>query len=595
AAPRPWRLVHQPRFPRSAARCRAAPAKFYFGDNVVQQELIPSRGFQSSIAHSMTIGLGAHEKLDSLRIVWPNDKTTFLTDIPANQSLEVLWSDATDNYNPPLDKTEKTILQEISNSPWLAHDEDNYNDFDYEGLLFRKLSQEGPAMAVGDINGDGHEDVFVGGAQGKAAMLYVHEGNGRFVPEQSVVFETDQNYEDTAACFLDADTDGDLDLMVAGGGNEVGQERSYRTRLYLNNGKGNFEAAAQQIPSTFKNSSVIAPHDYDGDGDVDVFIGSRNVVGIYGVSPDHLLLENREGQFVDATERRGYDLKKEGMVTDALWADMDGDGKKDLVTVSEWDVPKIHQNTGRRVQRIPTSLDSLHGWWNTVEAADLDNDGDLDLILGNQGENLHYRPEEGQPMKLWINDFDGNGSIEQIVTINEDGQDFPIHQKKEVTGQLVSLKKENLKASEYAKRTIQQLFPKEIVERAIVKKCSGSASVIAINNGKGNFKIKKLPPRTQFSCICGISCQDINNDGHLDLVMAGNDFEYKPQFSRLDASYGNVLLGDGKLNFSWKNYAESGFFIRDEVKHLKTIKDKAGNRYLIAAINDRKPKIFALP
>ncbi|MGD1946479.1 MAG: VCBS repeat-containing protein [Croceivirga sp.] len=568
--------------------------KFYFGKNIVNQELIPSRGFQSSVDYVMTLGLGTTEKLDSIRVVWPNSKTMVLTEVKANQQLELNQKDAFDTYYPSLLLDTKTLIKELDNSTLLAHSENPYNDFDYEGLIYSKLSQEGPALAIGDIDGDGNEDVFAGGAKNQAAQLYLHLGGGKFRKKSSRIFVEHQIYEDTSAAFLDTDNDGDMDLMVGSGGNEVGENNTYRTRLYLNDGKGNFTASDQNIPTTLKNVSVISPNDYDGDGDTDVFIGSRSVVGVYGLNPDHLLLENREGIFVDATERRGYDLKDEGMVTDATWADMDGDGKDDLVTVSEWDVPKIHRTSGRRVQRMASSLDKLSGWWSTVEAADLDDDGDLDLILGNQGENLHYKPSQGKPMKIWINDFDGNGTIEQLVTITENGKDYPIHQKKEVTNQLVSLKKENLKASEYAKRTIQELFPKEIIEKSIVKNSVVSASVLAINEGNGQFKIQKLPPRVQFSCVCDVNCADVNNDGNLDLIMAGNNFEYKPQFSRLDANYGNVLLGDGNLNFEWQNYDKSGFFVRDEVKHLKTIKDKTGNEFLIAAINEGKPKIFAL-
>ena len=571
-----------------------ALVKFYFDENIVHQELIPSRGFQSSIDYIMTLGLGDSEKLDSIRVVWPNNKTMLLANVKVNQRLELHEKDAAETYIPQRNVFEKTLIQEVDNGNLVAHTENAYNDFDYEGLIYNKLSQEGPAMAITDVDGDGNEDVFIGGAKEQSAHLYLHSGQGKFRLKSSRIFADDASYEDTSAAFLDADSDGDMDLMVGSGGNEVGEDKTYRTRLYLNDGKGNFTPSEQTIPTTFKNISVISPNDYDGDGDTDVFIGSRSVVGIYGLNPNHLLLENRDGVFVDATERRGYNLKDEGMVTDAIWADMDGDGKDDLVTVSEWDVPKIHKNSGRRVQRISSSLDSLSGWWNTVEAADLDNDGDLDLILGNQGENLHYKPTEGHPMKLWINDFDGNGTIEQLVTITENGKDYPIHQKKEVTNQLVSLKKENLRASEYAKRTVQELFPKQIIEQSIVKKSSISASVIAINEGNGRFKIKKLPPRVQFSCVCDINCKDVNNDGNLDLIMAGNNFEYKPQFSRLDANYGNVLLGDGKLNFEWQNYDDSGFFVRDEVKHLKAVTDKDGNEFLIAAINEGKPKIFAL-
>nr|WP_240740228.1 FG-GAP-like repeat-containing protein [Allomuricauda hymeniacidonis] len=568
--------------------------QFYFGDNIINQELIPSRGFQSSVDYIMTLGLGKHKTLDSIRVIWPNDKTILMTNVTSNKQLTLNQSDATDVYVPHLKRETKSLLRELDNSKLMAHQENNYNDFDYEGLIYKKLSQEGPSLAIGDVDGDGNEDIFVGGAKGETGFIYKHQGNGSFSVSRQTSFNSDENLEDTAAAFLDADGDGDLDLMVGSGGNEFTQERQYRPRLYLNDGKGNFSKSDQVLPSVFKNIATIAPSDFDGDGDVDVFIGSRSVVGVYGPSPNHLFLENRDGEFVDVTERRAYDLKNEGMVTHAVWADINGDQKQDLITVSEWDTPKIYTNSGRRISKMDSTLDSLAGWWNTVEAVDLDKDGDLDLVLGNQGENLHYKPTEGQPMKMWINDFDNNGTIEQIVTINENGGDYPIHQKKELTGQLVSLKKQNLKASDYARRTIHELFPKEVLEQSIVKQSAISASVIAINDGNGKFSIKKLPSRAQLSCICGITCTDVNNDGHLDLIMAGNNFEFKPQFSRLDANYGNVLLGDGNLNFEWKNYDESGFFIREEVKHLGVVKDKNNKRFVVAAINDGKPKIFAL-
>ncbi len=568
--------------------------QFYFGDNIVNQELMPSRGFQSSMDYIMTLGLGNHEKLDSIRVVWPNDRTELLADVTANQMLNIKQQNAQSIYSLPEKKRNKTYLKELSSATFKTHVENNYNDFDYEGLIYKKISQEGPAVAVGDINGDGHEDIYVGGSKGSEAAIYTHSGKGKFNITRQYAIEADKNFEDTAATFLDSDGDGDLDLLVGSGGNEVGVQNQNRTRLYLNDGKGNFSASDQKIPTNFSNTAIIEPYDFDSDGDLDVFIGSRSVVGVYGTNPEHLLLENRNGQFVDVTERRGYDLKDEGMVTDAIWADLDGNGKKDLITTSEWDTPKIYQNSGRRIQKMTSSLDSLYGWWNTVEAADLDKDGDLDLILGNQGENLHYRPYEKQPMKLWINDFDNNGTIEQIVTVNENGGDYPIHQKKEVTAQLVSLKKQNLKASDYAKRTINELFPSELLEQSIVKKSAISASVIAINEGGGKFTIKKLPSRAQLSCICDIRCVDVNEDGNLDLITAGNNFEFKPQFSRLDADYGSVFLGDGKLNFDWQNYDESGFFVRGEVKHIKEVKDKNGARFYFVAINEEKPKIFIL-
>ncbi len=570
-------------------------AKLYFDGNIVNQELIPSRGFQSSIQYDMTIGLGKSEKLDSIRIVWPDERTQKLENVAVNQVLTLNHSNATETYTIPKKESKKSFLNELDNDLIAAHKEDSYNDFDYEGLISLKLSQEGPSLAVADVNGDGNEDFFIGGAKGQSGTIYLHKGDGKVTPKRTAVFEEDKAFEDVAAAFFDADGDGDLDLVVGSGGNNVGMQRNYRARLYLNDGNGNFSKSENELPSTFKNISTISPQDYDNDGDVDLFIGSRSVVGIYGINPDHLLLENMgDGTFNNVTERLGYDLKDAGMVTDSKWEDMDGDGKNDLVVTAEWDTPKIYKNTGRRLTKMTSSLDSLYGWWNTVETADLDGDGDQDLILGNQGLNLHYKPTEYAPMKLYINDYDNNGTIEQIMTTQENGGDYPIHQKRELTEQLPSLKKQNLKASDYAHRTIHQLFSEEVMEKSIVKKVETSASVIAINEGGGKFTIKNLPPRVQLSCVCDITCTDVNKDGNLDLIMAGNNYEFKPQFSRLDASQGNLLLGDGKLGFTWQDYETSGFKVRDEVKYLKQFKDKNGKTYFIAAVNNNKPKIFAL-
>ena len=282
------------------------------------------------------------------------------------------------------------------------------------------------------------------------------------------------------------------------------------------------------------------------------------------------------------------------MITNAKWVDIDNDDLKDLVIVAEWDTPKIYKNNGKRLIKLTSSLDDLHGMWNTVETADLDSDGDIDFIFGNQGNNTAHKTSNEHPMKMWINDFDNNGTIEQIITKNENGSDFPIHMKKELTAQLVSLKKQNIKASEYAKKSIDKLFNKDIFDRSIIKQSTISETIIAENIGNNQFQIIYLPNRVQFSCVCGIVCSDVNNDGNLDIIMAGNNFEFKPQYSRLDANYGNVLLGDGNLNFTWQNYNDSGFVIKNEAKQLRTIKTKNGETYLVASINDEFPKIFLI-
>ncbi len=571
-----------------------ATVMLYYNGNVVLQELIPSRGFQSSMDYAMTIGLGTANTIDSLRVIWPDDKTQKLDEVQADQLLTLKHSEAREKYRPSHNKVKKALLREVDNSPLTAHKENNYNDFDYEGLIYKLLSQEGPALATADINGDGNEDVFIGGAKGFPGVIYFHSGNGKLNATSQKSLSADAGYEDTAAAFFDADGDKDMDLLVGSGGNEVGEAKSYKPRLYLNNGKGIFSTEVT-LPANFKNTSIIAPEDFNGDGDVDLFIGSRSVVGTYGVDPDHMLLENNgDGTFSNSTERLAYDLKDGGMITDAQWIDMDGDGKKDLVTVADWGTPNIYKNSGRRLSKFPSSLDSLSGWWNVVEAADLDKDGDMDLILGNQGSNIHYKPTMENPMKMWVNDFDNNGTIEQIVTQNYGGKDYPLHQKKELTTQMVALKKKNLKASEYAGKTIDELFPSALFENSIMKKVVTSESVIAVNEGGGKFTIKALPNRVQLSCICGIACADVNQDGNLDLIMGGNNFEFKPQYSRLDANYGNVLLGDGQMHFKWQDYDTSGFFIRDELKHLKQFKDKNGKTFMIAAINDSKPRIYEI-
>ncbi|MEJ2163093.1 MAG: VCBS repeat-containing protein, partial [Robiginitalea sp.] len=567
-------------------------ARLYFGNEVIVQDLMPSRGFQSSVDYTMTLGLGTAQMVDSVRIVWPDRTTQLMEQVEPNQELVFRQGDASETYVSNRTK-QAPLLTEAPLKNAVLHREDRYNDFDHEGLVYSKLSQEGPALAVGDVDGDGNEDFYLGGGTDQAGVLYLHYGEGRIREKGNPVFEQDASFEDTAAAFFDADGDQDLDLMVATGGNQVNNRQKYRPRLYLNDGAGNFSPAEKQLPTSFKNMSTVSPEDFDGDGDIDVFIGSRSVVGIYGVNPDHLFLENvGNGEFRNATDRLANDLKDAGMITSSAWVDLDGDGKKDLVATTDWGSPKVYRNNGRRLTKLNTSLDSLHGWWNTVTAADLDKDGDQDLIIGNQGSNLHYKPMPGQPMRMWVNDFDNNGTLEQIVTLNENGGDYPLHMKKELTGQLVSLKKENLKAAVYARKTIQELLPQEVVSRSIVKQATISESVILINEGGMKFNVQKLPERVQLSCICGISCLDVNQDGHLDLVMAGNNYEYKPQFSRLDAGYGNVLIGDGNMGFTWKDYQESGFFVRGEVKHLSPLTDKNGKTYIVVAVNEGKPRIF---
>ena len=567
-----------------------------FHDNTIHvQEQMPSRGFQSSMDYVMTIGLGAAKVIDSLRVIWPDNRTQKWSNVEVNTTLTLNQNEAIELQKPFEPKKEKTLLTEISKNNFQKHQENSYSDFDYEGLINKMLSQEGPALAVGDINNDGNEDFYIGGAKNQPGVLYLNLGDGKVALSIQKSFEKDALFEDTTASFFDANGDGNLDLMIGSGGNEIGQQNNYKVRLYLNNGKGTFESAKNKLPALRKNIAVISPYDFDNDGDIDVFVGARSMVATYGIDPTHQFLENNgDGTFMDTTEKVAYDVKSAGMMTDAIWEDINNDGKKDLITVSEWNTPKIFINNGRRLIKQKSTLDDLFGMWNVVEAADLDNDGDIDFILGNQGSNTMHKTSKENPVKMWVNDFDNNGTIEQIRTNHKNGKDYPIHMKKELTAQLVSLKKQNLKASEYAKKSIDELFSESIFENSIMKQSTISESIIAVNQGDWNFSVKKLPSRVQLSCVCGIICSDINNDGYLDIIMAGNNFEFKPQYSRLDANYGSVLLGDGNLGFTWQDYNTSGFAIKNEVKHLKKIKDNKGKSYFIAAINNESPKLFLI-
>jgi hypothetical protein len=564
--------------------------ELFSGKEILRQELIPSRGFQSSVDYVMTFGIG-NKKIDSLQVIWPNGKFEMIKKVANNTTMNLNIATAKLDYIPK-NKVLKPLFSE-KKAPFLAHKENDYVDFDHEGLISKMLSQEGPALAVADINGDGNEDVFIGGAKGQAGKIYVNKGNGNFSILDQKDLESDAGFEDTAASFFDVNNDGHVDLLVGSGGNEKSDQANYKNRLYLNDGKGVFVKSKTNMPTTNNNVSVIAPCDFDNDGDMDVFIGSRSVPGVYGIDPKHLLLENDgKGNFTNVTDKKAFKINTVGMITDAVWEDIDNDSKKDLILVGDWTAPMIFKNTGRRLTAYKTNLSGYTGFWNAVTCVDLNKDGKKDLILGNRGTNMPYKPTKGNPLKLFTNDFDNNGTIEQIATRSINGKDVPIHLKQELAKQIPSIKKKNLSYADYSKKTFQELFTPEIVTNSIQKTVAIQESVIAINKGNGKFEIQMLPKEVQFSSVNTICAMDVNNDGILDLILGGNQYGFKPQFSRLDANFGSVLLGNKKGTFSWTPYDKSGFFIKGEVKQLKVIKDKNNKISILAVVNDNTPKLF---
>ncbi len=564
----------------------------YRDNEVLRQELIPSRGFQSSVDYTMIFGLGKTEKVDSMRVIWPNGKTQKLDQVDANQTLKLNNTDANEDFEKNTKNNTQYFTEIQTNTR--QHREDSYVDFNYEGLIPKMLSREGPALAVGDVNGDGKEDFYIGGAKDQAGSLYIQGRNRGFLTSTSSSPPWEEPdgalHEDTDAQFIDIDGDQDVDLIVASGGNFAQTKaKQFSIRTYINDGKGNFSNG--QTIFNDANTSILAAHDYDDDGDVDIFVGNLSVPGMYGINPKNQLLENDgKGNFKNSIASKAFKAQDVGMITDATWQDIDGDHKKDLILVGEWMSPKIFKNTGKRLRPFTTNLDSISGWFNTIKAEDLDQDGDVDLVLGNRGLNALYKASDSAPAKMYVNDFDNNGTIEQIFTQSRNGNDVPIHLKKEITNQINALKKQNLKFSEYATKSIDELFPKETIQNAIVKTVTNFASLVAYNDGKGNFVIKELPKEAQLSCIYDIETEDFNGDGVLDLILGGNNYNFKPQFSRLDASRGTLLLSDGKDNYV--DQKATGFFVEGEVREMKWIKNTSTERYLIVGINNKTPKIF---
>jgi enediyne biosynthesis protein E4 len=559
----------------------------YQGQQIINRELIPTRGFQSSIDYKQIVGLGKGQ-VDSMVIIWPNLKQTKLLKPAINQlhKISIVNASAVKTVNTADNKTwfvKQTILFD-------KHVEDDYIDFYTERNIPVMLSREGPHGDTADVNGDGLTDVFIGGAAGQAGALYLQTKEG-FKKSIQQAFETDRAFEDVAILFFDADNDGDKDLFEGSGGNAFEPGNSlYQHRLYMNDGKGNFFSLQGAFPSYIFNSAAATALDADADGDMDMFVASRSVPQNYGTIPEsYLYINNGKGKFTIGA------VVKAGMLTDVAAADIDGDRKNEIIITGEWMPPKIFAIKNNQLIEVKSGLENNKGWWQTVVTADIDNDGDMDCIFGNIGENFYLKPNYDSPVKLWLNDFDQNGTTDKIITRTVAKNDVPVFLKRELTEQIPSLKKQNLKFAEYAKKTMQNLFARSIINKAEVLSFNYSSSCVAINNGKGMLTLQPLPVNAQLSCINAILCTDINNDGKKDLILGGNQFNFQPQFARLDASYGNILINkgssNGKLIWELAEPSATGFEVRGELKDIFNIPSGKGTT-IIALQNDNYPAFF---
>lgn len=564
--------------------------KVYQGNQILSREVVPNRGFQSSVDYKQIIGLGK-KGIDSLIVIWPDRTMSKLKSPSLNTVLTIEQQKAlplAESLPPSF-----TPILSVLKQPFEKHKEDDYVDFYNERNIPMMLSHEGPKAAYGDVDGDGLMDVYIGGAAGQAGQLYLQKKNG-FVKKECEVFKRFAPMEDVAVLFFDCDGDGDLDLFVGTGGNNTSFLYEMQNRLYINDGKGNFTLSPKPLPVSGVNVSTVIANDFDGDGDLDLFVGGRSVPQNYGVPPQSFILVNDgKGHFTDMASVKNKDIANIGMVTGAVWANVTGNLKKDLVIVGEWMTPRIFSYNGDHFVEVKTNFSNLYGLWQTVAVSDLDGDGRQDLILGNIGENFYLRPNEKTPVKMWVKDFDNNGSVEKIITQTIDGKEVPVFMKKDLIDQVVSIKKQNLKNEEYAKKTIQELFPKEILNKSSVYQFNYGSSCIAYNNGSGNFTIAKLPVPVQLSSLNAILPADVNGDGKPDLIMGGNKFELLPQFGRLDASFGHVLINNGPRNFSYLSNKESGLELRGEIRDIIPLSFQNSSAFLILQ-NDDYPLLYRI-
>jgi enediyne biosynthesis protein E4 len=566
----------------------------YKDGNVFCREVSPVRGFQSSMEYKQLIGLGQVSAIDSVVINWPDKSKTSYTDLPVNKTHIIKYEPAKPRnfFTPATGNAYVQVLAPLFDK----HTEDDYIDFYYERNLPQMLSRQGPCIAKGDINGDGLEDIYIGGAKDQGGQLYVQSAAGSFVKKEEPAFKQYTDFEDVAVLFFDADGDKDLDLFIGAGGNNTRPgERTLEHRLYINDGRGAFKLNTAAFPANSANISTAVAYDYDGDGDEDLFVGGRSIPSAYGVLPPSYVYENdSHGNFTDVTAKLAPGIAKLGMVTAALWADVFGDDRKELVVTGEWMDTKVFTWRNNKLEAVQnTGLENLSGWWQSIAAADLNNDGLQDLIIGNIGENFYLRPDKDNPVKLWVADFDNNGNTDQFLTQAIDKRDMPVFLKRDITEQFPFLKKQNLKHSDYARKTMQDLFGNAVLSSAAVRTFNYCSSVVAINQGKGKFLVKPLPVRAQLSSINAIYPADINNDNKVDLLTGGNLFTFPPQFGRLDASYGDMLLNNGNGEFTWVDNKRSGISVKGEVKDIKPIKVK-GKKHVVITQNNTYPVLYRL-
>ncbi len=558
-------------------------------------EQMPMRGFKSTMDFRPNLGLGDLTVVDSLIVQWPDDRVTLLTSVPADQILTLYQKDA--NHGPVhlVDSIhiEHDLFRDITEKKVFpfVHREDEFNDFERDKLLYHMMSTEGTRMCKGDVNGDGLEDVFIGGAKGQAGALMLQRRDGTFVAADREVFAQDKISEDMDCAMFDADGDGDIDLYVARGGNEFPSSSSALADiLYLNDGTGHFTRSPQILPAgKYENTSCVRAMDYDNDGITELFVGTRMKPFAYGVPVNGYILENDgKGHFKDVTAQVAPGLQHIGMIRDMRWADVDGDSDMDMIIAGDWMPLKVFVNEhgSFREDTAAFSPERTSGWWNCLAAADLDGDGDVDLVAGNHGLNSRFHASAEKPVSMYVNDFDLNGSVEQIICVFEGDTSYPLALKHDLTSQLPGLGKKYDTYQKYKNQQITDIFPPALLKKTLRLDAYQLQTSLFFNDGKGHFTRRSLPLETQFSTVYAAAVTDVNDDGNPDILLGGNLYNVKPEVGRYDASYGNCLTGDGKGHFRNRPVRRTGLLLQGEVRSILPVKTNTGWLLLVARSNN---------
>ncbi|MDF2157457.1 FG-GAP-like repeat-containing protein [Algoriphagus sp. CAU 1675] len=571
------------------------------GKELYQEQQVV-RGYMSSIEDVMHFGLGEGQQTVKVSVTWPDGKISTLSNLAPGQLIEINYSEASAGKYPdsridqdPVD----ALFSEVSSEKGMVyiHEEMDKVDYNIQRTLPHKLTQFGPSLTVGDVNGDGLEDLLVGSSSGFEPKLFAQNSDGTF-SSGNLLPGQNPAYEEMGMLLFDLDNDGDLDLYAVSGSNEFAPNSAeYLDRLFINDGKGNFELD-KNFSQVKASGSAVRGADFDGDGFMDLFVGGRTPIAQYPYPENSFLLRNINGILSDVTDQVAPELRKAGMVTDAIWSDVDMDGQIDLVVVGEMMEISIFKNQAGSFKKLEnTGLENYLGWWNSISSADFDQDGDMDFVVGNMGANNHYHSTAGMPVKVYGKDFDGNGSVDPVTFAwykNREGkyESFPGHFWDDLYGQSILFRRKFERYKLYALTTENTLFTEEERKEALVLTGNYDRSVYLENLGQGKFSVKELPTLAQLGPVNGIVTDDINQDGLMDILLVGNDFGNEIFIGRLDALIGLALLGDGQGNFRPMGVEESGFVVPGDAKAIVKLNSATGSPLYIASQNRDKLKVF---